>query len=146
MRVTVGALRKVCLADHHVKGVLMKFPTRSVSLVAAVLSSLFATSNSLASVNNLEPVTQAISLANTTQPLRVAYENQTNPIAVCNLASYCEYSILVDLNPDPIIGGSHTDNPGFTHSLQQRQPAALRQAVNCCPGPTTVDFVAQIKE
>ena len=117
----------------------MKFPTRSVSLVAAVLGGLFATSNSLASVSHLEPVKQAISQPDTTQPLRLA-------IAVCNLASYSGGSIPVDLNSDPTIDGSHSCGPGFAHSLQQRQPAAVRQAVNCCPGPTTIDFVAQIKE
>ena len=69
----------------------MKFRTIIALFLAATLTTLSATRSPMAASNNIEPIPQATTipmLAGTTQPIKVAYENQTNPHVACSLASY----------------------------------------------------------
>ena len=71
----------------------MKARRLIVLLVIAALVSLGATSTQLAARNYLATIPQATTipmLAGTTQPIKFALGNQTNPRVACNLATYTD--------------------------------------------------------
>jgi len=69
----------------------MKLRILVILLIVAALTSMTATPNPLAASNSIEPLAQAATtpmLPGTTQAIKLAQGNQTNPSVACSVATY----------------------------------------------------------